>query len=324
MATDKEILVTINCITYNQHDYIRQALDSFLMQKTNFRFIISVHDDASTDGTQDIVSEYANKYPDLIKATLEKENQYSKHDGSFRRIIDSLLQGKYIAFCEGDDYWTDPYKLQKQVDFLEANPDYSMCFHNAIMHYENNIVPDRKFANIENRDYTDLEIYEKWITSTASVLLRHDVYSSPQYNKMFYEVNPLFGDIPLFLVCSMVGKIRGMEDTMCVYRRHDGNITRVQKKGNATQMMEYAKSHIRIYKAFGDRYKNKAVYEFVRIYTNLFIYSRQEGNIKWGYLITALKEDFLCTLECLFDSAMSSIKRRSSIIRQKYRHPFES
>ena len=312
MATEKEVLVTINCITYNQHDYIRQALDSFLMQKTNFHFIISVHDDASTDGTQDIVSEYANKYPDLIKATLEKENQYSKHDGSFRRIIDSLLQGKYIALCEGDDYWTDEYKLQKQVDFLEANPDYSMCFHNAIMHYENNVVPDRKFANIENRDYTDLEIYEKWITSTASVLLRHDVYSSAQYNKMFYEVKPLFGDIPLFMVCSMVGKIRGMEETMCVYRRHDGNITRIQKKGNTTQMIGYAKTHIRIYKAFGDRYKNKAVYEFVRIYTNLFIYSRQEGDIKWKYLLTAIKEDSLCTLRCLFDSAISSIKRRVS------------
>ena len=98
MATDNNILLTINCLTYNQRDYIRQALDSFLMQKTNFRYIISVHDDASTDGTQDIVSEYAKKYPDLIKATLEKEIQYSKHDGSLRHIVKSLLQGKYVAF----------------------------------------------------------------------------------------------------------------------------------------------------------------------------------------------------------------------------------
>ena len=118
MTTDNNILLTINCLTYNQCDYIRQALDGFLMQKTNFRYIISVHDDASTDGTQDIITEYARKYPDLIKATLEKENQYSKHDGSLRRIVESHLQGKYVAFCEGDDYWTDAYKLQKQVDFL--------------------------------------------------------------------------------------------------------------------------------------------------------------------------------------------------------------
>ena len=317
MTTDNNILLTINCLTYNQCDYIRQALDGFLMQKTNFRYIISVHDDASTDGTQDIITEYARKYPDLIKATLEKENQYSKHDGSLRRIVESHLQGKYVAFCEGDDYWTDAYKLQKQVDFLEANPEYSMCFHNAIMHFENDNVPDQQFATIENRDYTDLEIYEKWITTTASVVLRRDVYLSPQYNKMFYEVNPLFGDIPLFLVCSMVGKLRGMEDTMCVYRRHDENMTRVQKKHNTAQMIEYAQSNIRIYKAFGNRYKNKAVYEYVRIFTNLFIYSRQDGDIKWNYLLSALKEDSLCTLKCLFDSAMSSIKRRYPLAIQK-------
>ena len=185
------------------------------------------------------------------------------------------------------------------------------------MHFENDNVPDQQFATIENRDYTDLEIYEKWITTTASVVLRRDVYLSPQYNKMFYEVNPLFGDIPLFLVCSMVGKLRGMEDTMCVYRRHDENMTRVQKKHNTAQMIEYAQSNIRIYKAFGNRYKNKAVYEYVRIFTNLFIYSRQDGDIKWNYLLSALKEDSLCTLKCLFDSAMSSIKRRYPLAIQK-------
>lgn len=307
--------VSIQCLAYNHEKYIRDCLDGIVSQKTDFPFEAIVHDDASTDGTAKIIREYANEYPDIIKAIIEKENQYSKHDGSLRRIINSHLQGKYIALCEGDDYWTDEYKLQKQVDFLEANPNYSMCFHNAIIHYENGAVSDHKFANIEDREYTDLEIYEKWITSTASVLLRHEVYLSAQYKKMFYEVNPIFSDIPLFLVCSMVGKIRGMEEIMCVYRRHDGNMTRVQKRYDATQMIEFANSNIRIYKAFGNRYKDKAVYEYVRIFTNLFIYSRQEGNIKWNYLLSALKEDCICTIKCLFDSAKSSFKRRLSSIR---------
>lgn len=115
-------LVSIRCLTYNHAPYIRQCLDGFVMQKTNFKFEAIVHDDASTDGTADIVREYATKYPDIIKPILETENQYSKHDGSLKRIMNAAISpsAKYIAMCEGDDYWTDPYKLQKQVDFLEG------------------------------------------------------------------------------------------------------------------------------------------------------------------------------------------------------------
>ena len=117
------LMVTIRCITYNHESYIRQCLDGFLMQKTTFRFEAIVHDDASTDGTATIIREYADKYPNIIKPIFETENQYSKRDGSLRRILDAHTHGKYIAMCEGDDYWTDPYKLQKQVDFLESHPD---------------------------------------------------------------------------------------------------------------------------------------------------------------------------------------------------------
>ena len=123
------LMVTIRCLTYNHEQYIRQCLDGFVMQKTNFRFEAIVHDDASTDGTVEIIREYAEKYPDIIKPIFETENQYSKRDGSIGRIMNEHTHGKYIAICEGDDYWTDPYKLQKQVDFLESHPDYVMCSH---------------------------------------------------------------------------------------------------------------------------------------------------------------------------------------------------
>lgn len=125
---DEPVMVSIRCITYNHAPYIRQCLDGFVMQKTNFRFQAVVHDDASTDGTTDIVREYAEKYPDIIVPMYEEENRWSKHDGSLLTIMYPLLVGKYLAHCEGDDFWTDPYKLQKQVDFLETHQDYVLTY----------------------------------------------------------------------------------------------------------------------------------------------------------------------------------------------------
>ena len=130
-------VLTIQCIAYNQAPYIRQCLEGFCMQKTNFRFEAIVHDDASTDDTALIIREYAEKYPDIIKPIYETENQYSKKDGSLRRIMNKHTCGKYVAYCEGDDYWTDPLKLQKQVDFLEANVDYGLIYGKARVFVQN-------------------------------------------------------------------------------------------------------------------------------------------------------------------------------------------
>lgn len=121
-------LVSISCITYNQAPYIRQCLDGFLSQQITFPIEIVLYDDASTDGTQEIIQEYAQQYPSLFNVFLNQENQYSKGiRGMNMKFNLHRCKGKYIAFCEGDDYWTDPDKLQKQVDFLEENPEYSIC-----------------------------------------------------------------------------------------------------------------------------------------------------------------------------------------------------
>ena len=116
---NNEILVSICCITYNHEKYIRDAIEGFLMQKTDFPFEVLIHDDASTDGTADIIREYETKYPDIIKPIYQTENQYSKGIKISATYNYPRAKGKYIALCEGDDYWIDPYKLQKQVDFLE-------------------------------------------------------------------------------------------------------------------------------------------------------------------------------------------------------------
>lgn len=124
--SDAAPLVSIWCLAYNHEKYIRDCLDGFVMQKTNFKFEAIIHDDASTDNTARIIQEYADKYPDIIKPIFEKENQYSKHDGSLNRIMKEHMRGRYVALCEGDDYWIDSYKLQRQVDFLETNPEYGL------------------------------------------------------------------------------------------------------------------------------------------------------------------------------------------------------
>lgn len=125
----EDIAVSVICNTYNHAAYIKDALDGFVMQKTNFKFEVLVHDDASTDGTADIVREYEAKYPDIIKPIYQKENQYSQQIQITLTYQYPRVKGKYIAFCEGDDYWTDCLKLQKQFDAMEAHPDIDICAH---------------------------------------------------------------------------------------------------------------------------------------------------------------------------------------------------
>lgn len=129
--TINNVKVSIVCDTYNQEDYIEDALKSFINQKTNFDYEILVHDDASNDNTASIIKEYANRYPDLIKPMIQKENQYSK-GVSIMDIQLERAKGKYIAFCEGDDFWTDEHKLQIQYDILEKHPNIDMVAHDVV------------------------------------------------------------------------------------------------------------------------------------------------------------------------------------------------
>jgi len=149
-------LVSIITITYNQAPYIRECLDSLLMQKTNFPFKMIVHDDASTDGTAEIVREYAEKYPHIIIPIFQTENQWSKKSGAgLASFVWPKARGKYIAFCEGDDFWTDTNKLQFQVDFLEEHPEFMGASHNVnyLNDPDNEVNMDREFYG-EMRDST--------------------------------------------------------------------------------------------------------------------------------------------------------------------------
>lgn len=207
-------MVTVRCCTFNQARYIRSCLDGFVMQKTNFRFEAIVHDDASTDGNADIIREYAEKYPDIIKPILETENQYSKHDGSLGRIMDSHTHGKYVAWCEGDDYWIDPQKLQKQVDFLETHPDYSMCWTDAYQESNDERTPYLRYAESCQSPMEDIIEKGGGFIPTCSIMMRRDVYEAmPQEAKGWYV-----GDYPLQMWAGWSGKCWYFKEQTCVYR----------------------------------------------------------------------------------------------------------
>ncbi len=248
------VMVTIRCATYNQEGYIRDCLEGFIMQKTNFRFEAIVHDDASTDGTAEIVKEYAKKYPDIIKPILETENQYSKHDGSLGRIMDEHTHGKYIAICEGDDYWTDPLKLQKQVDLMEDHPEYSFCFHSAQELMPNGSLIKRKHPQIIKPYYTmsDLIPIGGTFAATNSILYRWK-YIEEGGRPPFWE-HASIGDLPMMLFLATKGKIGYINQIMAVHR--------FQAKGSWTV------SHNRSILKKWNHYKNiKRMYDEFDIYT---------------------------------------------------------
>ncbi len=211
----RPVMVSIRCLTYNQEKYIRDCLEGFVMQKTNFRFEAIVHDDASTDGTAAIIREYAKKYPDIITPIYQKENQYSKHNGSLRRIMDSHMRGKYIAFCEGDDYWIDENKLQRQVDFLESHSEYSLSTENGFILYTNSnkAIP---FSNLAECDLSLEDILKSRKFPTASVLYRQNL------NQDYSKLSGATFDTKLWAYLATKGKVHFSPIISSVYRRGTG------------------------------------------------------------------------------------------------------
>lgn len=216
-------LVTIQCLTYNHEKYICRCLDGFVMQKTNFRFEAIVHDDASTDGTSKIVREYADKYPDIIKPIFETENQYSKSDGSLNRIMYEHTLGKYVALCEGDDYWTDPYKLQKQINYMESHPECVLT-HTGFSYLENGKTTIAEKEGEKIKEISDSKIIfnilngNNYRIQTCTAIYRLATYYTilPQLKK----INGLFlmGDTPLWVNLLQCGTIHYIDSPTSVYR----------------------------------------------------------------------------------------------------------
>lgn len=211
-------LVSIVCITYNHEKYIKQCLDGFFMQKTNFDFEILIHDDASTDKTADIIRLYEKKYPGIIKPIYQLENQYSKgvKPGN---LLYPLASGKYIAVCEGDDYWTDSLKLQKQVDFLETNSDCSLCFH-ASKSIRNNDPGDFILKRPKTIPQTNKFEMKDAILGGGGFMATNSMLFHREYiqNRPAWMDQAPVGDGPLMLLLASKGKIGYIDEVMSVYR----------------------------------------------------------------------------------------------------------
>jgi glycosyltransferase involved in cell wall biosynthesis len=224
--TDNQVLVSIVCITYNHEKYIRQALDGFVMQKTSFPFEIIVHDDASTDSTANIVREYEKNYPRLFNNIYRIENWYSQGKDILGYLFQDVVKGKYIALCEGDDYWTDPYKLQKQVDFLEEHEDYDLCYTDFDCYKEDEKLWEKAVYKNDvkqfyrSKDFVD-HIVNKGYLAPMTWVFRRTILSFVDKKGVFTD-----GTFAYALDFFHNSKLYFLPEVTAVYRSHIGSASR--------------------------------------------------------------------------------------------------
>lgn len=221
---ENECMVSVLCTAYNHEEYIAQALESFLSQETGFPFEIIVNDDASPDGTADIIRQIAADYPGKVIAFYQEKNLYSQGINIEDTVMLPAARGKYIAFCEGDDYWSDMTKLQRQVDFMEAHPEYSACVHDTVIHYCDGSAPDslhsKKYmpqSGDRDIDFADILKGMAHAYHTSSLLFRREfAFDLPDY--FYCGAHYGFADFPRALFLSLSGPIRFLDRPMSVYR----------------------------------------------------------------------------------------------------------
>lgn len=263
---EKRILVTVAVYAYNEEKFIHQALDSIVRQKTNFKFEVVVHDDASTDSTAKIIKEYERCYPELIKGIYQSENQYQKGVYIPLKCVYPVVRGKYMAYCDGDDYWTDEYKLQKQVDFLESHPDYVLCTHafkfldegtkkvfdNHTYGYSRDMSPE----DFIKWDGSKMPQIGTWLYRTDLSINRPSLFQRISVDKVM-----TISDQPLGMYLTLQGKIWYMDDIMSVWRRYSSSVSGKMLTDN---IMAFTESKIRFLRAskrkFGAEY-NRAFME---------------------------------------------------------------
>lgn len=231
----KRPLVSVICLTYNQELFVRDCFEGFVMQQTSFPYEVLVYDDASTDSTPIIIKEYTDKYPEIFKPTLYEKNNFSQglgYVGFYTGIREA--KGKYVAYCEGDDYWTDPLKLQKQVVFLESHPGYEVCAHDVRVRSANDKDADGRllsqternlFIPISRQHYSFDDMLTGNIYHVSSMVYRNNVINLPSW---IHRVSA--GDMVLYRLLGEKGDLWVMPDVMSVYRDHSDSLTNSRKE----------------------------------------------------------------------------------------------
>jgi len=233
--SENTIKVSVCVPTFNHEKYIGEMLESAVRQQTDFKFEIVIGDDGSTDQAPAIIREYKQKFPGLIRAYLHKENlgPASPREFAGRNNVLHLLkasQGKYVALCEGDDYWIDDLKLQKQVDFLDSNPDFSICHHNMFVRYEDGS-PEHYFNGSDQKTVSTIAdlLEDNWFIATASLLYRNHFLT---HDFAGWHHKAAAGDWALVIQLAAQGKIGYLPETMGVYRKHQAGLSNIHATSN--------------------------------------------------------------------------------------------
>ena len=261
----EQIGVSVICTVYNHEKYLRQCLDGFVMQKTTFPFEVIVHDDASTDHSADIIREYEEKYPQIIKPIYQKENQYSKRVSIGREFLLPKVRGKYVASCEGDDFWTDAYKLQKQYDVMEAHPECHFCVHKVQCVDEAGDLVTRCYPSIEVRngllateEFMGI-IGQQYAFQTSSYFRRMEDYRNYLQNPPEFVKVADVGDVPTMLYLGSLGYVYYIHEPMSCYRMNSIGSWTLRQRGDSNRQRMHAMAMVNMYDVFNretqDRYK---------------------------------------------------------------------
>lgn len=245
--------ITVIVMTYNHKEYIAKALDSIFSQKIKIDFDVLVHDDCSNDGTFEILQTYQNKYPGKIRV-IHQETRKFPIEGFNMMIFNHVvphISSKYVAYCDGDDYWCDDLKLQKQYDFMEKHPEYSMCFHCAYQLRPNNDMSSKWFIKDEGDiGLQDLLNDKPGIpVATSSLFVRSEVFKDFADWRKSYSIE----DLPLYMTASIAGKIHRLKDIMCVYRQFSVGSWSSQNVGNTDRLISHQQNLINGAKLFDEQ-----------------------------------------------------------------------
>ena len=281
-----DLMVSICCMAYNAEKYIAQCLDGFLMQKCDFAYEVFVHDDASTDGTVAVIKDYEKRYPEIIHAIYQTENQYSKGVKITDKYIYPYTKGKYIALCEGDDFWTDPLKLQKQVEALEKNHDCHICVHKVKGVYEDLSPFERNYPNfsittgiIPAKRFIDYNCTNEYIFQTSSYFMRRDdvlefITENPEFRKASAT-----GDLAHMFYFATKGDIYYIDDEMSCYRQNSTS-SKARRSMNGTterKIQEHFNKQISMMLEY-DKYTNGIYHNLCERKINGYLFDKAVRN----------------------------------------------
>lgn len=230
---EEKIQVSVYCLVYNHAKFLKKCLDGFVNQKTNFRFKVIIHDDCSTDGSQNIIKEYMEKYPDIFEPIFQNENQHSKGVPILKNYIMPRICGEYVAMCEGDDYWCDDYKLQKQYDYMKTHPECALCTHNTVIHDLSGKTPDRNFNSwTVPHELSEDEIFFGWNVHTSSYFIKRNCLDEPEWKKKYWS-----GDYKKLVIAKANGTVVCLPDVMSVYNYGNLNGATMQNINSSVDIL---------------------------------------------------------------------------------------